>query len=536
MRKPVLVVLCLLLPAAVFAQLDGPVVPESISFNGRLADGSGLVVPDGSYNLLFKLYDGGVKVWEENHIGVPVSSGVFGVILGGAGSSLASVPFREPLELGITVNGGTEIAPRTTLTSAAFALGVRGLVVVGAQTATGKGPNVLAGDSTNHIAAGVIGATISGGGGDLFGSSNSHPDSVLGDWGTIGGGLANVAGKYSTIAGGFDNSAKAEAGAVGGGHLNDVRGDYGSIAGGLANDANGEFSTVAGGFDNDVDGGRGTIGGGSGNYVSGFKATVPGGSSNLASGNYSFAAGDQARAVHNGTFVWGDAQSAPATFESTGDNQFLIQAGGGVGVNTASPNRELTVFDRDDSGDSFINVTATNSSDRELLLGVNQSTGGVISMQTNNALDFRTNSSSRMKIEADGQIAIARSSASHPVHVGTNSSTGNGAHVTAGGSWTNGSSRNFKSSFEDVDPVVILHKLADLPVTTWTYGNPDEGRHMGPVAEDFAEAFGLGADERYISTTDADGVAMAAIQGLYRLVMQQRKTIERLERRVAGLE
>jgi len=34
------------------------------------------------------------------------------------------------------------------------------------------------------------------------------------------------------------------------------------------------------------------------------------------------------------------------------------------------------------------------------------------------------------------------------------------------------------------------------------------------MAQDFRTAFGLGTDERHIATVDADGVALAAIQGL----------------------
>ncbi len=44
---------------------------------------------------------------------------------------------------------------------------------------------------------------------------------------------------------------------------------------------------------------------------------------------------------------------------------------------------------------------------------------------------------------------------------------------------------------------------------------------MGPVAQSFHGAFGLGASECHIGTVDADGVALAAIQGVYKLVQQK---------------
>ena len=100
---------------------------------------------------------------------------------------------------------------------------------------------------------------------------------------------------------------------------------------------------------------------------------------------------------------------------------------------------------------------------------------------------------------------------------------GNGAHVTDGGVWTNGSSRTFKTDFQAIDGQEVLDKLAGLSITDWRYKGEDASRTSGPVAEDFSEAFGLGGDEKYIGTVDADGVTMAAVQALYELVKQQQK-------------
>ncbi len=63
----------------------------------------------------------------------------------------------------------------------------------------------------------------------------------------------------------------------------------------------------------------------------------------------------------------------------------------------------------------------------------------------------------------------------------------------------------------------LLEKLAALPVSTWRYVWEDPSiRHLGPMAQDFATAFGLGNDDRTISVVDAIGVATVAIQALYR--------------------
>jgi hypothetical protein len=61
----------------------------------------------------------------------------------------------------------------------------------------------------------------------------------------------------------------------------------------------------------------------------------------------------------------------------------------------------------------------------------------------------------------------------------------------------------------------VLDKLRALPVSTWTYRNEDlRIRHMGPTAQDFHAAFGLGHSDRSIGTVDADGVALVASKAL----------------------
>jgi len=137
---------------------------------------------------------------------------------------------------------------------------------------------------------------------------------------------------------------------------------------------------------------------------------------------------------------------------------------------------------------------------------------------------------------AMGRIGVFRAP-SHPIHVGTSAANGNGAHLTAGGMWTNGSDVNSKEGFEDVDPREVLERVLDLPVTTWRYeGEGDNVRHMGPMAQDFRAAFGLGESEKHIGTVDADGVALAAIKGLAAQIEELRAENAALRERVATLE
>ena len=98
------------------------------------------------------------------------------------------------------------------------------------------------------------------------------------------------------------------------------------------------------------------------------------------------------------------------------------------------------------------------------------------------------------------------------------------------GAWESLSSRDAKKEFLPVDPTDILRKVDRLDVSTWRYATQDAPiRHIGPVSEDFFDAFGLGSDDTHISTIDADGVALAAIKGLYEIVKEQQEEIERLK-------
>jgi hypothetical protein len=108
--------------------------------------------------------------------------------------------------------------------------------------------------------------------------------------------------------------------------------------------------------------------------------------------------------------------------------------------------------------------------------------------------------------------------------------TSTGAHLTTGGVWTNDSDREAKENFAPVDGQDVLAQVTAMPIQTWNYKAEDpDVRRMGPTAQDFYAAFGLGEDERHISTIDADGVALAAIQGMYEQVQEQAARIQALE-------
>jgi trimeric autotransporter adhesin len=71
------------------------------------------------------------------------------------------------------------------------------------------------------------------------------------------------------------------------------------------------------------------------------------------------------------------------------------------------------------------------------------------------------------------------------------------------------------ADFTPTEPREILDKVAALPIAIWKYKSQDKSiRHIGPTAQDFHAAFNVGENDRTITTVDADGVALAAIQGL----------------------
>jgi hypothetical protein len=99
------------------------------------------------------------------------------------------------------------------------------------------------------------------------------------------------------------------------------------------------------------------------------------------------------------------------------------------------------------------------------------------------------------------------------------------------------SSRKAKMDLTAVDSVAVLQNVLGLPISEWTFKDELNGRrHIGPMAEEFVDTFGLGGNAEHISLIDASGVTLAAIQGLYALLEEKNATIEELMTRVAALE
>jgi len=264
------------------------------------------------------------------------------------------------------------------------------------------GTLVIAGGDGNVIASNSWNSAIVGGQGNLV-VNNSHHS-------FIGGGLGNqTANAYGTVGGGNDNTNLGFAGTVAGGQNNTVGNNF-----------------------------QPAVGGGYGNQAAGHYATVPGGFENLASGEYSFAAGDQAQATFQGSFVWSDSSGS--------------------------------------------GLAATN----------------------NNSVTMRATGGYRLFSSASGGVFLAAGS----------------------GSWNNMSDRNAKDHLDPVNPRDVLAGVVALPISKWSYKTEEGVRHVGPMAQDFHQAFTVGENDTSISTVDEEGVALAAIQGLNQKVDEKEARIQ----------
>lgn len=439
-----------------------------------------------------------------NLIQLGITPSAYVAIGGGRGnlvfnSRAATIAGGEEISVNTSSHGTVGGGQSNTLGATAATIGGGSLN----QILPGSSYSVIAGGRSNFIAQISTAVTISGGVMNEVGLQSPYA--------VIAGGSENVilpGAEHSVISGGEGNLIETNANHsfIGGGLGNQIEdsSDYGSIPGGTGNFIQGgaDFSTVSGGRLNRV--GPGAAYG-----------TVPGGYGNEANAAYSFAAGRQANADHTGSFVWAD--SVGVVFGSTAPNQFLIRAGGGVGINAREPGAALHVG---------------GSSDASL-------TGGGIaifgSLTTQNLVMDQNEIQARNN-EAASTLFLNASGGN--VSIGTASSTARLRVVNAtcnGEVWSNSSDRNLKAGFEPVDTSALLARVAALPISRWHYTNAPTAQHIGPMAQDFQAAFGLGSDDKSIATVDADGVALAAIQELHALAKSQAAEIDELKKELASL-
>jgi hypothetical protein len=347
-----------------------------------------------------------------------------------------------------------------------------GFIGGGENNFIGGGSDAIAGGTANLVTSGAYYSAIGGGQGNRI--------DYVGSVGTP---------QQSDIGGGFSNLVYASVSFVGGGNYNVIKTPDSVIAGGYSNVDT--YIAYAG------DSGFDTVSGGSANIASGIGATVPGGQNNTASGYDSFAAGIDASALNDHSFVWGSGGANGITpFASTGDDQFLMGPNVSVGINTNDPQSALDV-------NGSIHTSGTLFADYSVVVGNSQ-----VILYSNGNIQAENN------IIAENDINGFQVNATF---VYANTVYANGVALT--------SDRNAKENFKPVDNQAVLAKVASLPVTEWNYKTQSKDvQHIGPMAQDFQAAFGLdGADDKHISVVDEGGVALAAIQGLNEKLEQQDK-------------
>ncbi len=215
---------------------------------------------------------------------------------------------------------------------------------------------------------------------------------------------------------------------------------------------------------------------------------------------------------------------ATQRFSFTGHAGFAGRVG--IGVN---PNSEATVHLRGGSGDTRLLVEETNST----VIGRN-----LLRLANNGPATFRFENRASGATWGFGTIvAQDKFFISQAGAAGLDLTLDGAGNLTILGTLTQLSDRNAKRDVEAVDGRALLERIAALPLSTWSYKADVRGaRHIGPMAQDFAAAFGLGADETHVAPSDVAGLGLAAVQALKRENDELRASLEQLAARLAALE
>ncbi len=184
-----------------------------------------------------------------------------------------------------------------------------------------------------------------------------------------------------------------------------------------------------------------------------------------------------------------------------------INAAGNVGIGTASPAYDLDVANTGQN----TTIVAKRTDGATAGISANASTVQFGSL-SNNPVEMVVNDSVVMTMTNEGNMTLQ-------------------------GALSEYSDVNAKENFAPVDGYAVLERLSNIPVMTWNYIRDDaETPHMGPMAQDFYTAFGLGADDRHIAALDVNGVSLAAIQTLGKVTSDQKAQIEQLSAENSALK
>lgn len=253
------------------------------------------------------------------------------------------------------------------------------------------------------------------------------------------------------------------------------------------------YVTIGGGLNNRAHGTRSVIAGGEQNYAGGDGAVVGGGTLNRGSGSFSVIAGGRDNTSHADYSVIGGGQD-----NIISNCQYSTIPGGSMNVVTGS--------------------YAFAAGRRAIAQA-----GSFVWADANNA-DFTSTVPNQFAVRSVGGARFVS---------GIIGVTSGVQLASGGGSWTSLSDRNAKENFEAVDGAEVLARLNEVPILRWNYKTQEDSvRHIGPTSQDFMQAFGVGESDTGITSVDADGVALVAIQELYRQNLELRRELEALREEI----
>ncbi len=226
------------------------------------------------------------------------------------------------------------------------------------------------------------------------------------------------------------------------------------------------------------------------------------------------------------------AATIPFTVRAAPNDSLFIAENGRIGLRTNTPALDLHLLTADTPGLRLDQSNALGFVAQTWDVAGNEANFFVRDVTGGSLLPFRIRPgapTSSLDIAANGNVGIGTSAPTAKLDV-------NG-DVLVHGTIAQLSSRSAKEHFVAVDGANVLEKLAALPISTWNYIGAGTGdRHLGPVAEDFHAAFGLGASDHFVAPTDVAGVALASVKALQDQVLERDARIDALEARLRELE
>ncbi|MDJ0940600.1 MAG: tail fiber domain-containing protein [Woeseiaceae bacterium] len=194
-----------------------------------------------------------------------------------------------------------------------------------------------------------------------------------------------------------------------------------------------------------------------------------------------------------------------------GVNSQIFDDGNFVGIGTTDPKQRLEV-------NGSIQIHEQNSSVAGLMITQSSGDTGYVLHNRASTLTIGAGSVDRITIDRHGNVGFSVERPSHPVEMAS------GAHVTAGGVWTNSSSRERKRDVASLDVDEALAALATLEPVTFRYVNDADEMYVGFIAEDVPELVAM-RDRSSLSAMDVVAV-------LTKVVQDQQQRIAELEARL----